>query len=124
SAVGVTVRDARPAEAGGDRPAGVIIDEVRPSSPAEKAGLQRGDLLVEFDGERVRSARQFARLVQETVPGRAVKAGIMRDGRRSDVEITPVGEDDRRGDVAIHGGDFSNYMRDLGRFGDHFNFDL
>src|SRR5437867_374906 len=50
SAVGVTVRDARPAEAGGDRPAGVIIDEVRPSSPAEKAGLQRGDLLVEFDG--------------------------------------------------------------------------
>ena len=40
-------------------------------------------MIVEFDGEHVRSARQFGRLVQETPPGRAVKATITRDGQRS-----------------------------------------
>lgn len=68
---------------------GVLVEEVRPDSPAEKAGLKPSDTIVEFDGERVRSTRQFGRLVQETPPGRAVKAGVMRAGRRLDVQITP-----------------------------------
>jgi serine protease Do len=114
SALGVTVRDVRPAEAGGDRTTGVLIDEVRPGSPADKAGLARGDIVVEFDGERVRSARQFSRLVQETAPGRAVKAVMLRDGARRDIEITPAGDADRRADLMIHG-DIGDYMRDLGR---------
>src|SRR5215218_6158897 len=41
---------------------GVVVEEVRPDSPAEKAGLKRSDLIVEFDGEHLRSARQFSRL--------------------------------------------------------------
>ena len=45
---------------------GVVVDDVSTDSPADKAGLKRSDIIVEFDGERVRSARQFARLVQET----------------------------------------------------------
>jgi S1-C subfamily serine protease len=131
SALGVTVRDVRPAEAGGDRTAGVLIDEVRPGSPADKAGLARGDIVTEFDGERVRSARQFSRLVQETAPGRAVKAVTLRNGARRNVEITP-GDRDRRAELSIHG-DFGDYMRDfgrdLGRLGDrlppfNFNFDF
>jgi len=68
---------------------GVVVEEVRPESPAEKAGLKRADVIVEFDGERVRSTRQFGRLVQETPPGKTVKATIIRDGRRQSVEITP-----------------------------------
>src|SRR5262249_14052792 len=69
---------------------GVEIDDVQPDSAAEKAGLKRGDVIVEFDGERVRSGRQFARLVQETPAGRTVKATIMRDGKRQDVQVTPT----------------------------------
>jgi len=68
---------------------GVIVEEVRPDSPAEKAGLKRSDVIVEFDGERVRSARQFGRLVQETPPGRTVKTVVMRDGRRQELQVTP-----------------------------------
>src|SRR4029077_16988483 len=34
---------------------GVVIEEVRPDSPAEKAGMKRSDVVVTFDGERVRS---------------------------------------------------------------------
>src|SRR5207247_643596 len=65
----------------------------------------------------------------------AVTATIVRDGRRSDLQVTPS-ENDRRGDVMISG-DFGDYMRefgrdlgrDLGRLGDHlpsldFNFDF
>jgi serine protease Do len=131
SSIGVSVRDVGPAEAGGEKPfEGVLIDEVRPGSPAEKAGLRRGDIIVEFDGERVRSARQFSRIVQETPSGRMVKATLVREGRRSDIEIVPAGYSDGHADVTIHR-DFgmSDLGRELGRLGDRlppfdFNFDI
>jgi len=130
ASIGVSIREVMPAEAGGQPQAGVLIDEVRPDSPADKAGIKRGDVIVEFDGERVRSARQFSRLVQETAPGRTVTAAVVRGGSRSTVQITP--DEERRGDVMVSG-DFGDYMRDLGRdlghLGDQlppfdFNFDF
>jgi serine protease Do len=69
--------------------AGVRIDEVNPDSPAEKAGLKEGDVVIEYDGERVRSARQFTRLVQETPDGRTVKIAVMRNGQKQVVDATP-----------------------------------
>src|SRR5688500_6995645 len=69
--------------------AGVRIDEVSPDSHAEKAGLQEGDVVIEYDGERVRSARQFTRLVQETPDGRTVKIAVLRDGQKQTVDATP-----------------------------------
>ena len=69
--------------------AGVKIDEVNADSPAEKAGIKAGDVVVEFDGEKVRSARQFTRLVQETPEGRSVSIALMRDGKRQTVNATP-----------------------------------
>lgn len=68
---------------------GVRIDSVEEDSPAAAAGLQKGDVVVEFDGERVRSVRQFSRLVSETPAGRQVTAALTRDGRRMTVNITP-----------------------------------
>jgi len=68
---------------------GVKIDEVNEDSPAEKAGLKAGDVVVEYDGERVRSARQFTRLVQETPEGRAVKLAVLRNGQRQTLEAIP-----------------------------------
>jgi serine protease Do len=142
--IGVSARDLDKPEADREKvQGGVVIDDVQPDSPAEKAGLKRADVIVEFDGEHVRSARQFSRLVQETAPGRAVKATIVRDGRRSDVQITPSdgrdadtslgGADRLRGQLGDLGGlgDF-NYFRDLGRDWGHlgdqlpfnFNFDV
>ena len=70
-------------------PAGVKIDEVNPDSPAEKAGIKAGDVIVDYDGEKVRSARQFTRLVQETAEGRSVAIGLLRDGKKQTVNATP-----------------------------------
>jgi len=86
--IGVTVREI----AGDDSKlpsGGVIIDEVQADSAAEKAGLKSGDAIVEFDGERVRSVRQFTRLVQETPVGRKVQAVLSRSGQRVTVSIAP-----------------------------------
>ena len=108
---------------------GVEIDEVQPDSAADKAGLKRGDVIVEFDGERVRSGRQFARLVQETPAGRTVKATIVRNGQRQNVDIQP--SEGRQASVIL-GGDRPNWYLDE-RFGDwghlrdlpfNFNFDF
>jgi len=87
SSIGVTVRDQA-----GDA-SGVLIESVREGTPATRAGLLKGDIVVEFDGERARSARQFTRLVRETPPGRAVKMTVLREGSKRTVDITPEPRD-------------------------------
>jgi serine protease Do len=90
--LGVTVRDVAPEE--GQRaklspPQGAYVTGVQNGSPAGKAGMMTGDIIVEFDGERVRSARQLSRLVRESPDDRAVKATIVRDGNRRTLDLTP-----------------------------------
>jgi serine protease Do len=85
--IGVSVADLEAGDTRGST--GVLIDSVVEDSPAEKAGLRKGDIVVEFDGERVRSVRQFTRLVSETPAGRQVAAAVMRDGQRVSLSITP-----------------------------------
>lgn len=60
---------------------GVIVKEVRENSPAAKAGLQKDDVILEFAGEKVRSAAQFRRLVRETPPDRNVTLVVSRAGQ-------------------------------------------
>ena len=68
---------------------GAVVRDVHRDSPAASAGFADGDVIVEFDGERVRSASQLTRLVRETPAGRIVGATVMRDGRRVELEVTP-----------------------------------
>ena len=91
--IGVTIRDIDPADVDNQKAAGgagVVVEQVRPAGPAAAAGVRAADVIISFDGERIRSSRQLSRLVQETPPGRTVTATIVRDGRRSDVSITPA----------------------------------
>lgn len=60
---------------------GVEITRVEDNSPAEKAGLKAGDVVLNYNGERVEGMEQFGRLVRETPPGREVKMTISRDGK-------------------------------------------
>lgn len=84
SQLGVMVSDL-----GSQNESGVRIDEVEEDSAAEKAGVRAGDIVVEFDGERVRSARQLTRLVQETAVGRSVKMTVVRGSDRQTLDVTP-----------------------------------
>ena len=91
SRIGVSIRDVEDGDTKNPKGvnAGVLVEEVSTDSPAEKAGIRKGDVIVEFDGERVRSVRQLTRLVQETAPGRTVGAILQRDGQRTTVSVTP-----------------------------------
>jgi serine protease Do len=63
------------------RRAGVQIMQVIEDGPAEHAGLQDGDLLIELDGEPVQDATALQRLMVHERIGRSVPAMILRDGR-------------------------------------------
>ena len=90
SQIGVSIRDLNDEELkGGKTATGVVVEDVEADSPAQKAGFKTGDIVVEFDGERVRSTRQFMRLVQETVSGRTVTAAVTRAGQRVTLSVEP-----------------------------------
>jgi len=67
---------------------GAIIRRVEPNSPAEKAGLKQGDVIVEFNREQVIGVQQLTRLVRETPVGRMVDVKIRRDNREETLQIT------------------------------------
>jgi serine protease Do len=59
---------------------GVEITQIYENSPAAAAGLMPGDVVVEYNGQRVEGMEQFARLVRETPAGRETKLQIFRNG--------------------------------------------
>jgi len=92
STIGVSVRELSTTEAGRAAPrpvTGVYVENVANDSPASRAGVKVGDIVVEFDGERVRSVRNFRRLVEETPPSRQVVMVVVRDGRQARLNVQP-----------------------------------
>jgi len=67
---------------------GAKVRSVEGGSPAEKAGIKEGDVIVRFDGEAVRSASQLARLVAETPAGRSVAIDVNRGGATQKLTAT------------------------------------
>lgn len=91
SLIGVEVRDVDEADVKREKlPAstGAVVEDVRAEGPAAKAGMKAGDVIVAFDGERVRSAKHLERLVSETPEGRTVDATVMRDGAKVNLKVT------------------------------------
>lgn len=90
--VGMVVRDVETTDVTKEKlagAAGAVVTQVVKESAAAKAGIKVGDVVTSFDGERVRSARQLERLVEETPAGRAVKVALQRAGAPVSVEVTP-----------------------------------
>lgn len=59
---------------------GVLLVDVVEGSPAEKGGLKRGDIIVEYDKKRIENPFQFKNLVASTKPGKTVEVKIIRNG--------------------------------------------
>lgn len=97
--LGVMIQDVTPAIAKrfdlGDSN-GALVGEVTPKSPAAKAGIESGDVVVEFDGKAVRDSRQLRLAVGRVKPGAAVPLKLVRDGSSKTVKVTikePESED-------------------------------
>ena len=67
---------------------GVGVTEVVKDSPAEKAGLRKGDVILRFDGESVTSTRKLNRLVSESSPDQSVRLTISRGGSEQEISAT------------------------------------
>jgi serine protease Do len=81
--LGIYAVDARPAKS-----YGVVINDVEPDSPAAKAGLLAGDLLVKFKGKQISDTRQFVYLVEDTSIGSKAKLDLIRQGNPMTVFAT------------------------------------
>ena len=67
---------------------GVEITKVVAGSAADKAGIEVGDVVLDYHGERVEGVEQFVRLVRETPVGRRVAMKVFREGEKHDIEVT------------------------------------
>ena len=70
---------------------GALIAEVTINSPAEKGGLQRGDVILTFDGKRVKEMKLLPSIVAETPVGKKAEVVIVRKGEKKKLTIK-VGE--------------------------------
>lgn len=61
---------------------GVLIGDVVEGSPAEKAGLQRGDVITEYDGKKIEEPYQLRNMVASTSPGTEVELKIIRNNKK------------------------------------------
>jgi serine protease Do len=80
--LGVNLQDSQ--TAGG----GALIADLSEGSPASKAGLRGGDLIVEFDGKPVKSTKQLTEFVADTPVGKTVRTRFVRNGQSQTASIT------------------------------------
>ena len=70
---------------------GVLINELEKNGPADRAGLQSGDVILEYNGKPITEPAELPRLVASSQPGTSVRLAVWRDGTRKDVTVK-VGE--------------------------------
>jgi serine protease Do len=88
---------------------GVLVTEVFPNSPAAEAGLREGDVIVDFNGVKVRNPRELQEVVERSTLNTKQRANVIREGKPTIVEVmakslpenfgrAAVRPDPRRGD--------------------------
>jgi serine protease Do len=66
---------------------GALIAEVTKDSPAERAGLKRGDIIIEFDGKKIEDYHNLPSIVASTPVGKKAKIKIIRDGKEIELSV-------------------------------------
>jgi serine protease Do len=103
SQLGVTIQQLTPDLArafGVDAREGALVSSVAEGSPAERAGVKPGDVILEYDGTEVGAWSTLPRLVAMTPPGRKVGLVVLRDGQRVPLEATVARMQDGEAPVA------------------------
>ena len=71
-----------------DTDKGALVASVEKDTPAEKAGLKAGDIILEYDGRPINEGNELPRYVAVTPVDKTVKLAIFRDGKRQEVAVT------------------------------------
>ena len=89
--LGVMIQDLNPAlakEFGLKNSTGALVGDVNPNTPAEKAGLESGDVIVDFNGKAVTDSRHLKLDVARVQPGTTVPVKILRNGSEKTLRVT------------------------------------
>ncbi|HUN97510.1 MAG TPA: trypsin-like peptidase domain-containing protein [Bradyrhizobium sp.] len=73
---------------------GVLVQEVQPSGPADKAGLKAGDIITTIDGRAIKDGEDLVNEIASRKPGSSIRLGFVRDGKPSDTTVT-IGDRDK-----------------------------
>ena len=69
---------------------GALVQSVVQGSPAEKAGLRRGDLVIEADEQPVKDPQALLEQVEASTLGEALNLKVLRQGREQDLAVKPA----------------------------------
>jgi len=73
---------------------GVLVQEVTPAGPADKAGLKAGDIITTIDGRTIKDGDDLVNEIASRRPGSSVRLGFVRDGKPADATVT-IGDRDK-----------------------------
>lgn len=68
--------------------AGALVADVAKDSPAEKAGIKQGDVIIEFAGKKVKDIQELPRIVANTEIGKEVSLKVIREGKEVELKVT------------------------------------
>jgi serine protease Do len=91
-------------KAGLSEPRGALVMKVNPGSPAQKAGIRKGDLIVDFNGQPVRRMNELPDMVAETPPGTEVTVTVLRQGQemKLKLKVAEMPEKPRQSQARVH----------------------
>jgi len=73
---------------------GVLVQQVQPGGPAEKAGLKAGDVILTVDGRSIKDGDDMVNEIASRRPGSSVRLGYLRDGKQADTTVA-IGDRDK-----------------------------
>ncbi|HEX7970348.1 MAG TPA: DegQ family serine endoprotease [Stellaceae bacterium] len=93
-----------------NNPKGALVAHVEPGSPAAKAGLKEGDVIVRFNDKEINELHDLPRLVAETPPGQQVQLAVLRKGKQQQIAAT-VGDSRDQSRAGSTGGGRGDQLR-------------
>jgi len=97
-----------------DRPMGALVSTVEPGGPAEKAGLQPGDVILGFNGKKIETSSELPPVVAQTKPGTKAELEVWRGGKKQTLGVA-VGE--MKSEPVARGGDAKPQGEEGGKLG-------
>jgi len=73
---------------------GVLVQEVQPGGPADKAGLKPGDIVTTVDGRSIKDGDDLVNEIASRRPGSTIRLGYLRNGKQQDATVT-IGDRDK-----------------------------